>query len=113
MGLNSSNLPYSKESQLHRVRTKPKSKNFTEKVKAQIFERDDYKCVRCGTMNDLEHTPHHIFFKSQGGYGTLDNGATVCRGCHDWAHGKCEGPYGEPTYEGRKWFEDYRVKHYL
>lgn len=96
--------PISKESQLHRVRVKPKSKNFTPKVKLQIFERDGYKCIRCGTMQDLESVPHHIIYKSQGGYGTLDNGATVCRSCHRLAHSMASV---------RKFFEDYRIKHYL
>ena len=95
--------PISKEDQT-KNNNKKINRNFTEKVKAQIFERDDYKCVRCGTMNDLEHTPHHIRYKSQGGYGTLDNGATCCRTCHRLAHSQAIV---------RKWFEDYRVKHYL
>jgi 5-methylcytosine-specific restriction endonuclease McrA len=96
--------PISKQDQTKRERLKSKNKNFTEKVKAQIFERDDYKCVRCGTMNDLEHTPHHICYKSQNGYGTLDNGCCICRECHRLAHSEASV---------RKWFEDYRIKYYL
>lgn len=95
--------PISKDSQLHRVRVHPKSKNFTEKVKSQIFERDDYKCVRCGTMNDLESVPHHIIYKSAGGMGTLDNGCCVCRECHRLAHSQANV---------RKWFEEYKVKNF-
>ena len=93
-----------KKDQLYSKRTKPKSKNFSPKVKLQIFERDDYKCVRCGTMTDLESVPHHIYYKSQGGRGTLDNGVTSCRACHRWAH-SCK--------EGRKWFEDYAEQNLL
>jgi 5-methylcytosine-specific restriction endonuclease McrA len=96
--------PISKQDQTKSERLKSKNKNFTEKVKAQIFERDDYKCVRCGTMNDLESVPHHITYKSQNGQGTLDNGATVCRTCHILAHSQASV---------RKWFEDYRSKYYL
>jgi 5-methylcytosine-specific restriction endonuclease McrA len=113
VGLNSSNLLFSKERQTASKRLKPKSKNFTAAVKIEIFERDDYKCVKCNTESNIESVPHHIIFKSQGGYGTKENGCTVCRNCHDWAHGKRLGPNGEPTYKGRKWFEDYRINNFL
>ncbi|GAA5416219.1 hypothetical protein Pryu01_01251 [Paraliobacillus ryukyuensis] len=100
--------PYSKEKQLG-LKTKkklkaPKNKNFTQAIKLAIFKRDGYRCVKCGS-HKIESVPHHIIYKSKGGLGTKRNGATVCRLCHDWAHHKCLGPYGEPSKQGRKWFE--------
>lgn len=41
-------------------------KNVTRKVtdatKREVYERDDGKCVCCGTSNNLERTPHHAYF---------------------------------------------------
>jgi 5-methylcytosine-specific restriction endonuclease McrA len=61
------------------------SGKFSPDTKLRIFERDNGQCVRCGTTADLEHTPHHVLFKSQLGKGTMDNGVTVCRSCHGCA----------------------------
>lgn len=75
------------------------NRNFTVKVIAEIFERDNCKCVRCGRRWGLERVPHHIIFKSQGGTGEKRNGATVCLDCHRLAHTK---------REVRRWFEVWR-----
>lgn len=99
---------YSKEQQLGKKRVK-KSKNFTPKIKNEIFKRDGYQCVKC-KRSLIERVPHHIVYKSQGGTGDKRNGATVCRWCHDWAHHKCKGPNGEPSSEGRKWFEEWQER---
>jgi 5-methylcytosine-specific restriction endonuclease McrA len=80
------------------------SGKFSPDTKQRIFERDNGQCVRCKTIANLEHTPHHILFKSQLGKGTMDNGVTICRSCHGWAHA-CR--------EGREWFEQYRNKYLL
>src|SRR5690625_690228 len=78
---------YSKEMQLKNNRKKVQ-RNFTEKVKREIFERDNYCCVKCSRSWGLESVPHHIIFKSQGGTGEKRNGATVCLDCHYLAHTK-------------------------
>lgn len=98
--------PYPKEQQVHKRRKKGKSKDFSKTTKLAIFERDGFKCVKCGS-HLIDSTPHHIVYKSQGGRGTGRNGATVCRRCHDWAHHKSIGPHGEPSDEGRQWFVDW------
>jgi 5-methylcytosine-specific restriction endonuclease McrA len=79
---------------------------FSPKTIQSITKRDNGLCVRCGSPY-IESVPHHVIYKSQMGKGTVDNGATTCRRCHDWAHGKCEGPDGEPAADGRKWFESF------
>lgn len=104
---------YPKSKQLQHTRRTPKRVNrgkFSEQTKNHIFERDGFKCVCCRRSTNLESVPHHIIFKSQGGRGERDNGVTVCRPCHDWAHGKAYGPNGEEKKDGRKWFEDYRER---
>lgn len=100
--------PVSKSSQTNHARRTPKRKargEFSPETKQAIFERDKGKCVKCKRGNNLEAVPHHVIFKSQGGLGTKRNGVTICRDCHDWAHGLKRGPYGELTHEGRYWFE--------
>ncbi|GEM04499.1 hypothetical protein HMI01_14870 [Halolactibacillus miurensis] len=100
--------PYSKQSQLGSKRKKT-NRNFSPAVKQAIFERDGYKCVKCG-KGIIESVPHHITYKSQGGTGEKRNGVTVCRACHDWSHGLKIGPYHEPAHLGRKWFESWRER---
>lgn len=100
-------LPYTKEDQLSQTRQKKRrgvKGKFSTKIITKILERDNGRCVRCGTYQNLESVPHHIIFRSQGGTGTVDNGVTVCRTCHDWAH-SCR--------EGREWFEHYREERLL
>lgn len=86
----------------HSKRLKKNRKQFTGKIIEQICERDGYNCIKCGSFY-IEKTPHHIIFKSQGGLGDIENGATVCRTCHTWAH---------MTKEGREWFENWQRIHY-
>jgi hypothetical protein len=71
---------------------------FSPKTIQRIFERDGWRCVRCGASSDLESKPHHIVYKSAGGLGTEDNGATTCRACHRLAHS---------SREIREWFEQF------
>jgi len=97
-----------KKSQTEHKRNKPKAKDrgkFSQKTIDAIKERDNYRCVKCGS-NQLENIPHHIIFKGgRCGPGTKRNGATICIMCHKWAHGLVPGPYGELAKEGRYWFE--------
>ena len=100
--------PVSKESQLNHTRRTPKRKargEFKQKTIDAILERDQHRCVRCHRSTMIETVPHHVIFKSQGGEGIKRNGVTICRYCHDWAHGKRKGPEGEPERHGREWFE--------
>src|ERR1700737_4606463 len=102
MNLSTQFNPVTKESQLHRVRIKPKRGNagkFSDKTRQIIGERDKWLCVKCGSIQ-IESVPHHILFRSQLGRGTVDNGVTTCVSCHREAH-SCR--------EGRLWFEKYRT----
>lgn len=97
--------------QQHKRRT-PKKVNrgrFSPLTTQRIFEYDEHRCAYCRSYR-IESVPHHILYKSQGGLGTFDNGATVCPDCHKWAHGLRKGVNGEATTEGRKWFEQYRQR---
>ena len=54
-----------------------------------VKKRDDYTCQICECKNNL--ISHHIFYKAL--YPKLslniNNGITLCRGCHYEIHGKC------------------------
>jgi hypothetical protein len=93
--------PYPKKLN-HKRRVSKNRKQFTVPIIKQICQRDRYNCIRCGSYH-IEETPHHIIFKSQGGLGDIENGATVCRACHTWAH-SCK--------EGREWFENWQKTKY-
>jgi 5-methylcytosine-specific restriction endonuclease McrA len=95
---------YTKDQQLQEKRTEPKRGNagkFSKRTIQTIGERDGWLCVRCRSPH-IETVPHHIVYKSQLGKGTADNGVTICRPCHNWAHSK---------REGREWFEQYQLKY--
>lgn len=46
----------------------------------QVFERDAYRCIDCGTHIDL--CCDHVIPESKGGPTTLDNLQTMCRRCN-------------------------------
>lgn len=85
---------------------------FSPDTIERIFDHDKYCCAYCKS-NRIDPVPHHCVFKSAMGEGTFENGATVCNHCHRWAHGLIKGVNGEPTSEGRKWFEEYSKRKLL
>jgi 5-methylcytosine-specific restriction endonuclease McrA len=50
------------------------------KVRFFVFERDGYRCVFCGAVEDL--TIDHIYPRILGGAHTEDNLQTLCRSCN-------------------------------
>ena len=54
--------------------------DFPPKIKAEIFRRDDYKCVVCGRgrKDGVEICADHIKPKDKGGSNRVDNGQTLC-----------------------------------
>jgi 5-methylcytosine-specific restriction endonuclease McrA len=48
-----------------------------------IIERDDNKCVLCGTRFDKSNLHvHHIMYRAHGGNNNPINLVTLCKGCH-------------------------------
>lgn len=54
--------------------------DFTPEQKAQILQRDGYRCVICGKgiREGVELHVDHIKPKSLGGQSTIENGQTLC-----------------------------------
>jgi hypothetical protein len=50
------------------------------KLSKAVFERDEYRCVSCGSHIDL--CCDHIISEHDGGPTTLDNLQTMCRSCN-------------------------------
>lgn len=59
-------------------------KSLPKDIRETVLKRDGYKCIRCGSAEDLDI--HHIVPKSQGGSDELSNLRTLCRQCHATEH---------------------------
>lgn len=71
-------------------------------VRAQVYKRDDYKCVYCGATEDL--TIDHKKPLGKGGKNKKDNMVTACADCNGQ---KADGPAprrvtGKPRAARRK-----------
>lgn len=72
------------------MRKDTKAQDFAKAVKLRIAERDSVQdwpcCVRCGRPappeNRLAFSNAHYIPRSQGGLGIVENGLTLCPGCH-------------------------------
>lgn len=53
---------------------------ISEKVRRQVYDRDNWSCVACGSGDDL--TVDHKLAYSRGGSNALDNLQTLCRSCN-------------------------------
>jgi len=70
------------------------SRRVKGKLRDEILERDDHRCVSCGIEEDLQ--VHHIIPRDSGGENSKENLATLCADCHFYAHGG-----GRRTDDGR------------
>lgn len=50
----------------------------------ECFKRDGWHCFYCNSTQSLH--PHHIVYKSQGGFDLLWNLVTLCMNCHRDLH---------------------------
>ena len=73
---------WDKKERLNYVRNRSRASNYTHRpeVRARIFERDGYKCLLCGAMEDL--TIDHIIPVYRGGSDEDNNLQILCRSCN-------------------------------
>lgn len=63
---------------------------LNERLRQQVFERDNYRCRWCGSTNrgvDI----HHVRYRRGTSYDVLDNLITLCRAHHSFVHGTANG----------------------
>lgn len=65
-----------------------KKKQLPLSVRTAVFERDQYRCRKCGTHKDL--CLDHVHPESKGGSHDLDNLQTLCRPCNTSKGAKVE-----------------------
>tara|TARA_R110000803_G_scaffold132570_2_gene199800 strand:+ start:450 stop:899 length:450 start_codon:yes stop_codon:yes gene_type:complete len=53
-----------------------------KKIRSFIFKRDNYKCLRCGSVDGL--SLDHIKAINNGGENKLSNLQTLCKSCNSW-----------------------------
>ena len=61
-------------------RLAPKRRPIPPAIRLRVFERDAWRCVQCGSVEDL--TIDHIYPWSLGGSDTEGNLQTLCRPCN-------------------------------
>lgn len=59
---------------------KTKRKLISNKIKKQVFERDKYRCLKCGTHKDL--SIDHIIPIIKDGDNNVENLQTLCVSCN-------------------------------
>lgn len=57
---------------------------FYSKIRDEVFKRDGYQCVQCGSRFML--SCHHKEHRSQSGVHSLENCITLCIKCHEGEH---------------------------
>lgn len=55
-----------------------------KKLRRQAFERDNWKCIKCGS--ELNLRGHHLKYRGNLHACTVDDIQTLCRRCHDRKH---------------------------
>lgn len=55
-------------------------KSIGSGLRRRVFERDEYRCVECGSW--IELTVDHVIPESKGGPTTFENLQTMCRTCN-------------------------------
>lgn len=58
-----------------------KACDITKKVKDIVWERDNQRCIRCGTYRAMPNA--HFIPRSKGGLGVEENIVTLCLDCHE------------------------------
>ena len=73
-----------KQDLMRESNTNPKRKALSDRLRAEVFKRDGYRCVDCGlTAKDgAKLHVHHIIPVSKGGKNELSNLATNCERCN-------------------------------
>lgn len=62
------------------IRKRSKACDISQYVKWQVFRRDDFRCIVCGSRYGKPNA--HYISRAQGGLGIPENIVTLCIDCH-------------------------------
>ncbi|MEE1869055.1 HNH endonuclease [Pseudomonas sp. 119P] len=65
-------------------RRRSNKKPIPQGVRALVFERDGWACLRCGCSKQHRLRADHVVPESKGGLATLQNLQTLCMTCNSW-----------------------------
>lgn len=65
-------------------RTKRKAYSNWKKTRSTVVNRDNFRCMKCGTSSSLH--VHHIIPVAKGGLSIQANLVTLCARCHSSKH---------------------------
>lgn len=68
-----------------------KAVDIPQSVKCEVWERDDHRCVLCGSPYAMPNA--HYIARSHGGLGIPENIVTLCLVCHDRYDNSTERTY--------------------
>lgn len=63
---------------------KGRNRSIAPEARAQIFDRDGWRCQFCGSMRNLEI--HHLRYRSHQGEHGPENLIVLCASCHNRVH---------------------------
>lgn len=58
-----------------------KACDISQKVKKAVWERDNHRCIICGSSYAMPNA--HYISRAQGGLGIEENIVTLCMDCHN------------------------------
>lgn len=88
--------PITKKTKKHKL---TKATDIPTKLKKKVWERDNHKCIFCGTSVSWHYANSHYIKRSQLGLGIEKNIMTNCERCHKLYE---ESKYREPMKDYAK-----------
>lgn len=70
------------EKKTHKVSKMAKACDVSQKVKNEVWERDNHRCIFCNTEVSVSCANAHVISRAHGGLGIVQNIVTACPKCH-------------------------------
>lgn len=91
------------EKKTHKVSKMAKACDIPKKVKHEVSERDNHKCIFCNLVVPESCSNAHFISRAHGGLGIAENIITACPKCHhELDNGKSRSNY---IYYARKYLK--------